>query len=135
MPSPIAAVAKSFAILSSHLDGESYTMRKCVLAVMREIVAKVLSRDDLDPLIWIRPIRPKMSSPGPMAPSKRRCTGNIAGLYFPVPGQDIDSVLPRVLSLVDDLACVNEHNVQHPAAVQERGAVRGVKQPSPMIMI
>ena len=103
VPSPIAAVAKSFAILSSHLDGESYTMRKCVLAVMREIVAKVLSRDDLDPLIWIRPIRPKMSSPGPMAPSKRRCTGNIAGLYFPVPGQDIDSVLPRVISLVDEL--------------------------------
>ena len=38
----------SLAILSSHLDGESYTMRKCVLAVMGEIVAKVLSREDLD---------------------------------------------------------------------------------------
>ena len=31
----------SLAILSVHLDGESYTMRKCVLAVMGEIVAKV----------------------------------------------------------------------------------------------
>ena len=57
----------SLAILSTHLDGESYTMRKvtcpnpqlvnneliigvikCVLAVMGEIVAKVLSREDLD---------------------------------------------------------------------------------------
>ena len=38
----------SLAILSVHLDGESYTMRKCVLAVMGEIVAKVLSREDLD---------------------------------------------------------------------------------------
>jgi len=38
----------SISLLTTHLDGESYSMRKCVLGVMGEIVAKVLSGEDLD---------------------------------------------------------------------------------------
>jgi len=38
----------SISLLTIHLDGESYSMRKCVLGVMGEIVAKVLSGEDLD---------------------------------------------------------------------------------------
>jgi len=35
-------------LLTTHLDGESYTMRKCVLGVLGEIVARVLSGEELD---------------------------------------------------------------------------------------
>jgi len=35
-------------LLMVHLDGESYSMRKCVLGVLGEIVIKVLSSEDLD---------------------------------------------------------------------------------------
>jgi len=38
----------SISLLTTHLDGESYSMRKCVLGVLGEIVAKVLSGEDLD---------------------------------------------------------------------------------------
>eukprot|EP00092_Neocalanus_flemingeri_P032797 GFUD01035670.1.p1 GENE.GFUD01035670.1~~GFUD01035670.1.p1 ORF type:complete len:1485 (+),score=509.47 GFUD01035670.1:55-4509(+) len=38
----------SVSLLTAHLDGESYSMRKCVLGVLGEIVAKVLSGEDLD---------------------------------------------------------------------------------------
>ena len=33
--------------MTAHLDGESYAMRKCVLAVLGEIVARVLSKEEL----------------------------------------------------------------------------------------
>ena len=48
---------------------------------------------------------------------------------------DVDSVLPQVNRLVENLACANEPIGWHPAVVQERGAVGGEKQPSLMIMI
>jgi len=38
----------SLSLLLAHLDGESYSMRKCVLGVMGEIVTRVLSGEQLD---------------------------------------------------------------------------------------
>jgi len=41
-------VKPNIAQLTSHLDGDSYTMRKCVLGILAEIVAKQLSGEELD---------------------------------------------------------------------------------------
>ena len=37
-------IRPSVSLLTAHLDGESYSMRKCVLGVLGEIVAKVLTK-------------------------------------------------------------------------------------------
>jgi len=40
-------IRPSVSLLTAHLDGESYSMRKCVLGVLGEIVAKVLTKEEL----------------------------------------------------------------------------------------